>query len=34
MSMPLSHFIPAYSSPLPMSSSPFSMSASLFLSCP
>ena len=31
MSMPLSHFIPTYPSPLPVSSSPFSTSASLFL---
>ena len=33
MSMLLSHFVPAYPSPLPMSSSPFSTSVSLFLSC-
>ena len=33
MSLPLSHFVPAYHSPRPVSSSPFSMSASLFLSC-
>ena len=31
MSMPLSHFVPAYPSPAPVSSSPFSTSASLFL---
>ena len=34
MSMPLSHFVPAYPFPLPVSSSPFSMSVSLLLSCP
>ena len=34
MSMPLSHFVPAYPSPTTVSSSPFSMSVSLFLSCP
>ena len=35
MSVPLSHFVPAYPSPFPVSSSPFSSrSASLFPSCP